>query len=279
VISVRRLRRSDRAAALACLSADPAANLMLLDAVSRLGSLRRGRSPAGSLSAAFDGETIRGVLAVRPSILIDSAATPAAIAALAPSLAGIGAGLIRSPAGCVDRLWVHLEKAGRRALVDRREVAHRVGLDPATLAALPAGPAVRAAGEHDLEDLVIAARASLREEGRPDPYHGDPEGFRAWVLGRMGRANLIEVEGRVVFVGYADVQRAEGWLLQGVYTWPDRRRRGFARAGVAALCRRAAAAGAAHVQLAVVEGNRAAESLYAGLGFRPFLDLRTILFH
>ena len=279
MISVRRLRRRDRAAALARLSADPAANLMLLDAVSRLGSLRPGRPPSANVSVAFDGETIRGVLAARPSILIDSAATPAAIEALAPRLEGVGAGLIRSPAGCVDRLWVHLEKAGRRAVVDRREVAHRVALDPVTLAALPEGPAVRAAGERDLEDLVVAARASLREEGRPDPYGGDPEGFRAWVLGRMARANLIEVDGRVVFVGYADVQRPEGWLLQGVYTWPDRRRRGFARAGVAALCRRAAAAGAAHVQLAVVAGNRPAEALYAGLGFRPFLDLRTILFH
>jgi len=252
---------------------------MLLDAVSRLGSLRPGRSPAGTLAAAFDGETIRGVLAVRPSILVDAGAMPAAITALAPSLSGLGAGLIRSPAACVDRLWVHLEKAGRRAVVDRREVAHRMSLDAARLAALPEAPVVRAAAERDLEDLVVAARASLREEGRPDPYPGDPEGFRAWVRGRMERANVIETEGRVVFVAYADVQRREGWLLQGVYTWPDRRRRGFARAGVAALCRRAAAAGAADVQLAVVEGNRAAEGLYAGLGFRPFLDLRTILFH
>jgi RimJ/RimL family protein N-acetyltransferase len=32
------------------------------------------------------------------------------------------------------------------------------------------------------------------------------------------------------------------------------------------------------VQLAVVEGNAAAERLYEGLGFRPFARLRTILF-
>ena len=130
-----------------------------------------------------------------------------------------------------------------------------------------------------LEDLVVAARASLREEGRPDPFGGDPEGFRAWVTGRIERAHVLEDEGRVVFVAYADVQRAEGWLLQGVYTWPDRRRRGFARAAVAALGHRAAAAGAAHLQLAVVEDNLPALGLYAGLGFHAFLDLRTILFH
>ena len=56
------------------------------------------------------------------------------------------------------------------------------------------------------------------------------------------------------------------------------RRRGYARAGVAALCRAAFDAGADHVQLAVVAGNRGAEALYRGLGFQPFAGLRTVLF-
>jgi ribosomal protein S18 acetylase RimI-like enzyme len=137
---------------------------------------------------------------------------------------------------------------------------------------------VRAAHPGDLEALVHAARASLREEHRPDPFEGDPAGFRRWVAGRLPRATVVEEGGAPRFVGYADVQRAEGWLLQGVYTWPEARRRGLAAAGVADLCRRARAAGAAHVQLAVVEGNAAAERLYDGLGFRPFARLRTILF-
>jgi RimJ/RimL family protein N-acetyltransferase len=279
VLSVRRLRWRDRAAACAHLSRDAAANLMLLDVASRLGGLRPGRPPGGTLMAAFDGDALRGVLCLRPSVLLDVDATPDAIAALAPSLATTAAGLIRSPAVCVDRLWLHLEKAGRRAAVDRREVGHRLDLDDVTVGALPDAPGLREAHAGDLEDLVIAARASLREEGRPDPFDGDPEGFRAWVQGRMDRARVIEHDGQIVFVAYADVQRPEGWLLQGVYTWPDRRRRGFARAGVAALCRHAAAAGADHVQLAVVEDNAPARRLYEGLGFRPFLDLRTILFH
>jgi GNAT superfamily N-acetyltransferase len=276
---VRRLRRRDRGAALAYLARAPAENLMMLDTVARLGSLRPGAPGAGTLIGAFAGGALCGVLSVRPSVLLDAAATPEAVAALAPSLAGVGAGLIRSPAGPVDELWAHLERAGRHAVVDRREIAQRLDLAPASVAALPEGPSVRAARAGDLEDLVVAARASLREEGRPDPFDGDPEGFRAWVHGRMGRAHVIEEDGRVVFVAYADVQRREGWLLQGVYTWPDRRRRGFARAGVARRARRPARAGATHVQLAVVADNEPALRLYAGLGFRPFLDLRTILFH
>ena len=75
-----------------------------------------------------------------------------------------------------------------------------------------------------------------------------------------------------------DVQCPRGWLLQGVFTWPEHRRRGLAAAGVSELCRRAFASGGAHVQLAVIEGNEAAERLYEGLGFQRFARLRTLLF-
>ena len=137
---------------------------------------------------------------------------------------------------------------------------------------------MRRARDADLDDLVVAARESLREEDRPDPFVGDAEGFRNWVRGRVARARVVELDDRVVMVGYADVQRPEGWLLQGIYTWPDFRQRGLASFGVSELCREAFRAGADHVQLAVVEGNAAAQRLYESLGFKPFAKLRTILF-
>ena len=71
----------------------------------------------------------------------------------------------------------------------------------------------------------------------------------------------------------------QGWLIQGVYTWPDARRLGYARKGMDALLREAFAAGASHVQLAVVAGNEPASQLYRKLGFEAFAELRTILFH
>ena len=70
----------------------------------------------------------------------------------------------------------------------------------------------------------------------------------------------------------------EGWLLQGIYTWPQYRREGYGAFGVSELCREAFAAGADHVQLTVVDGNEAATRLYESLGFKPFMKLRTILF-
>jgi predicted GNAT family acetyltransferase len=79
-------------------------------------------------------------------------------------------------------------------------------------------------------------------------------------------------------VGYADVRLREGWLLQGVYCWPEFRRQRFASTGVSDLCCEAVVAGAEHVQLSVVDGNEAARRLYEGLGFEPFGKLRTILF-
>jgi predicted GNAT family acetyltransferase len=143
---------------------------------------------------------------------------------------------------------------------------------------VPEGARVRGAGAADLEALVFAARESLREEQRPDPFSGDARGFRRWVQGRVPRARVVESAARIVFVGYADVQRNEGWLLQGVYTWPRARRRGYGAAGTSALCREAFERGAEHVQLSVVDGNDGARALYEGIGFKPFARLRTILF-
>ena len=96
--------------------------------------------------------------------------------------------------------------------------------------------------------------------------------------GRLSRARVVEEDGTVRFVGYADVRRPEGWLVQGVYTFPHARRRGIASAGMSALVDEAFHAGADHVQLAVVGGNVAAARMYEQLGFAPFGELRTVLF-
>ena len=179
-----------------------------------------------------------------------------------------------------------LGERDRAFLVDRAETAYELRREPTTNtspeplsgAEVRTGVEVRTACESDLDELVAAARASLREEGRPDPFDGDPPGFRRWVRGRLSRARVVVAEGRIRFVGYADVRRPEGWLVQGVYTFPEARRRGFAAAGMSALIQEAFDAGADHVQLAVVSGNLAAVRLYEQLGFEPFARLRTVLF-
>ena len=176
-------------------------------------------------------------------------------------------------------LWERLSgRRGRRSIVDRNETAYVLERGSTRFVDPHPDGRARPALKADLDPLVYAARESLREEDRPDPFAGDARSFRRWVRGRVARARVMESDGRIMFVGYADVQRLEGWLLQGIYTWPEARRRGFAAAGTSQLCREAFAAGAGHVQLAVVEGNQPAQALYEGLGFEPFGRLRTILF-
>ena len=277
-LKVRPLRVRDRGAALHYLDRAARLNLSLIDLVLRLGTPSRRGEGRAELLAAYRGRELVGVAALHPSMTLDATVGREALEAFFPYLAGVGSGLVKSSEEVVDPLWEWLRSRGRRALLDRIETGYALEARHARLVDPGRGVRVREARNRDLDLLVDAARASLREESRPDPFEGDPVGFRRWVRGRVPRAMVAEAEKAVRFVGYADVQSERGWLLQGIYTWPRYRRRGLAAAGVSALCQNAFAAAADHVQLSVVEGNTAAEGLYERLGFRPFARLRTILF-
>ena len=263
---------------MACLDRAPRLNLHLTDQVLRLGEPARRGEPGPELMGAWRGREVVSILGIQPTVVLDASADSEAAAAFLPYLAGVGAGLIKGLEDAVDPVWEWLEARGRRAILDRIENAY--ALEPGAMppVSVPAGAVFRPARLEDLDALVIASRESLLEESRPDPSVGDPAGFRRWVRSRISRARVGELDGRLVFVGYADVQCVRGCLLQGIYTWKDARRGGIAAAGVEALCQAAFAAGADHVQLAVVDGNVPAERLYEGLGFTRYARLRTLLF-
>jgi predicted GNAT family acetyltransferase len=279
-LDVHMLELGDTAETLEYLRRDTLANLFLLDMVSR----RAARPPPGEMrteiALAFRGDELVGVAALRPTIVFDAAMAPEVAEAFLPMVDSMSVGLVKCGSAVVDAFWQRLGGARRRrAIVDRYETAYSLDAQDARLAPACPGRETRGAGVRDLEPLVFAARESLREEGRPDPFAGDIKSFRTWVGGRVGRARVVVADGQVVFVGYGDVRSPEGWLLQGIYTWPHARRQGFAALGTSDLCQLAFEAGAQHVQLAVVEGNEGAKALYEGLGFKPFGRLRTILFH
>jgi ribosomal protein S18 acetylase RimI-like enzyme len=279
VLQTRRLGSKDQPEALEYLRGSPAENLVLIDFVARLDGTLGPGEVLPQVFGAYGGGELAGVAALRPSLALSSGMSEAALEAMLPYFARIPSGLLKSDRNLVAPVWKVLEASGRRSVIDRIEVAYR--LDPEAMVAAAADlPGVaRPARSEDLEELVHAARASLWEEDRPDPADGDPLGFRRWVEGRLHRARVVSERGRTVFVAYADVRRTEGWLVQGVYTWPEVRRRGFARRGMDSVVREAFASGASHVQLAVVEGNERASALYEHLGFEAFGELRTILFH
>ena len=277
-LRVRPLRERDREAALAYLDRSPLLNLALADLVLRLGELEPGPGPAPEVLGAWRGRELAGLAGLAPSVVFDASAGREVLGAFFPYLARVGSGLVKSSEEIVAPLHDWLVSEGRRVLLDRIEIGYALEPDAARLGAPGPGQRVRSATLLDLDALVEAARLSLIEENRPDPTESDAVGFRRWVRGRVRRAVVVEEDGKIGFVGYADVQCPRGWLLQGVFTWPAQRRRGLAAAGVSELCRRAFASGASHVQLAVIEGNEAAERLYEGLGFGRFARLRTLLF-
>jgi RimJ/RimL family protein N-acetyltransferase len=275
----RLLELADREAALRFLSRDAVANLFLLDLAANLGGRPVPGEARTEIVAVWQNGEIVGMAGIHPTVILDANAGKEAVEAFIPYLKRIKVGLVKSPVPTVDLLWGQLSaRRSRRVIVDRIETAYALYEGDSKHIEPTGAESVRRARDGDLDDLVIAARESLREEDRPDPFVGDAEGFRRWVRGRVARARVVEIAGRIAMVGYADVQRPEGWLLQGIYTWPDCRQRGLASFGVSELCREAFCAGANHVQLAVVDGNAAAQRLYQSLGFKPFAQLRTILF-
>jgi len=277
-IEARRLGRDAWEAARTLLARDPVANLVLIDIADRLGKPPApGEAPSEMVGAWSDGELV-AVGSLRPSIAF-SAAPPDVLDAFLPFLEPIGVGLIKSSTETVNALWEQLGRSrSRRVVLDRVETAYVLREPEARLTPVRDREVVRDADIDDLERLIVAARESLREENRPDPFAGDIRGFKRWVRGRVPRARIVESRGSIACVGYADVRLPAGWLLQGIYCWPESRRLGFATTAVSDLCRVAFAAGADHVQLAVIEGNAAAQKLYTGLGFRSCGSLRTVLF-
>ena len=274
----RLLTRRDRDRALDHLRDSATENLLLFDITAAVGAPAAPSEAPSQVLAVWQDDEVRGLVSLRPSLILEHRLDTDTLEPCLPFLQNLDASLVKSDARVVDLLWDRLFASGRRALVDRTERAYWVRASGGCWSDPVPGSRVRPAEQGDLEALVVAARASLREEGRPDPFDGDPAGFRRWVAGRLPRARVVEEDGRIVFVGYADVQRPEGWLIQGVYTWPEARRRGHARAGMSRLCHEAFEAGADHVQLAVIDDNAAAIALYHQLGFEPFAPLRTILF-
>jgi GNAT superfamily N-acetyltransferase len=262
-------------------------DLVLYDMCHHLARGDAASEKAMSLVGAWHDQKNLGLLALRPLVTLGCMSTEVPVLEqFVPSLGTLRSALLKAPIEEAVPLWELLLAMGFHSDLEREETSYcllrekHASLRKTSVAyqSMAGEPRLHPAEEADLEALVWASRASLQEEGRSDTYKEDPTGFRNWVHERMPFARVLRIDGEVIFTAWADVALPEGWLVQGVYTWPEVRRHGFARRGMAMLCDEAFSQGANHVQLSVVTGNRAAEDLYSELGFVPAQRLQTVLF-
>jgi hypothetical protein len=137
-----------REVALAHLLHDPLRNLLLIDLVEQVGGATSASEVAPQVLGAFESEggeggeggadgafhdgdrrspprgAIRGVAALRPSLVLEAGLDAEALDVFLPYLQTIESGLVKSSRAVVDRLWASLELCGRRASIDRTEYAH-----------------------------------------------------------------------------------------------------------------------------------------------------------
>ena len=146
------------------------------------------------------------------------------------------------------------------------------------VAELPRPPegALRAASEGDKELLIAWERAFVAEAGLIGSALGEAERTVARRLA-AGNAYVWEDRGAVSMVGINPP--IAGTVRVGpVYTPPEHRRRGYASAAVAAVCREALARGAKQCMLFTDLANPTSNKIYAAVGFRRVADWEELEF-
>jgi uncharacterized protein len=158
--------------------------------------------------------------------------------------------------------------------------------DPQPLLVLDAGdlrtapsPDVRLATRGDLEALILAAARMHREEMGVDPLAIDAPAWRTRMISLIERRwSWIWMRGHeVLFKAELSAWTPDVVQIQGVYTAPQHRGRGIARAGLAAVCEQVFR-DVPRCSLYVNQYNVIAQRVYQHLGFRPADVFATVMY-
>jgi predicted GNAT family acetyltransferase len=142
-------------------------------------------------------------------------------------------------------------------------------------------PAVRRVRPDELERLLPASIAMFTEEVGVSPIGSDNGAlYRARVaeLVRSGQAFARFEDGEVAFKAEIGAATPLACQVQGVWVRPDRRGRGLAVAGMAAVVEYALRNVAPIVSLYVNDYNTVARATYRRVGFREVGNFATVLF-
>jgi uncharacterized protein len=256
------IRRPEREQILAFCAEDPIERVFLADVA------RRG---LGRFAGLRNGERLTALCHLGAN-LVPSGHGTGAFAALA---AGARPRMLIGDESAVTELW----EAARDALPSARE--DRPGQPVYVLEETPpaGGSELRPARLSDLDLLVRTAAAAFMEEVGIDAYARDPALFEWRTRTQIDerRSWLWEVEGKVFFKAEASAWTESAVQLQQVWVDPALRGRGYARRGLADLCRLLLRSTPA-VCLFVRPENEPAIRLYESLGMRRVGSYRTLIF-
>lgn len=174
----------------------------------------------------------------------------------------------------VEQLFAGLERRGARARLVRDQLAYAIANGELKS---DENLSLERATELDLDEVVKASAAMAREEARDDPEGRNPHLFRLRILERVRRGrDFLHREGhQLVFKANVSALSTLGGQIEGIYTIPEARRRGLARAGTATITRWVLGQ-CGRAFLLVNEDNTPAIALYESLGYQPIGLSRTL---
>ncbi len=279
---IRILHPGDEPALEAFLKPRLESSLFLLSNMRLAGLMDRGQRFEGTYAAAFEGEAIAGVVALfwNGSLIYQA---PRHLPALQEAVQIATGRPVKTLLGPVDQVQAGLDALGTSVQVQVDDPQILFGLRLADLAVpepLRTGQ-VRARVLQETDTPILAAwRAASRME-----LFLEPDTPELWAEAQAsveryldsGRQWMLEAEGKPVSTCTFNAEIREVVQVGGVYTPPEARGRGYARAVVAAALQDARAEGADTGILFTDDDNAPAQKAYLAIGFRPIGDYRIVL--
>lgn len=241
-----------------------------------------GQRYEGTYAGAFEGEAIAGVVALfwNGSLIFQA---PHHLPALQEAVRIATNRPIKTLLGPADQVQVAVDALGAsvRVQLDDPQVLFDLRLtDLAVPEPLRTG-AVRARVLNAADTPVLTQwRAASRMESflepdTPELWEEAQESVERYLASQ--RQWVLEADGTLVSTCTFNAEIREVVQVGGVYTPPEARSRGYARAVVAAALYDARAEGASTAILFTDNNNAPAQKAYLAIGFRPIGDYRIVL--
>jgi RimJ/RimL family protein N-acetyltransferase len=259
------------------LEREPVETVFLRSVIMRLGVELHGRQ-AQLLGARSSTGTVAGVLLLS-SLVVPFALNREVARAFGQFVAGSGVP-VRNVVGrreTVEELREGMRHHGAspRLLRDRQLV---YVLDRNCFHPLGTAP-LRRATLSDLNQVVTASAAMMREEVEEDPLAERPAEFRWFIRDRIVRGDeyVWTDDDGICFRCNLSARTPDLAQIEGVYTPPGRRRTGLASKGLSALCQRLLQ-DTPRLCLYVNDFNHGAIRLYERLGFQHAFDFQSAFY-